>query len=221
MKEYSYKSIFLLSFLYQFFFLKSIFCKKTGKDRYETTKKDDIPHELLEELENLKSEIQDLSKNISKYDTLIYVLIPTAIILFLIFIGLLIYEIIKKCRKKSQNLNKQNRNSVDLYEDNNNQYINTENLQITQKCFSKSSLSSTKLYESNDISRSQNVLNQRNENIVESKEFTKENINSFEAPVIGGSNNNQQEEIFLTNSGENDKGEDEKYKNISNPFLKK
>ena len=53
MKEYSYKSIFLLSFFYQFFFLKSIFCKKTGKDRYETTKKDDIPHELLEELENL------------------------------------------------------------------------------------------------------------------------------------------------------------------------
>lgn len=221
MKEYSYKSIFLLSFFYQFFFLKSIFCKKTGKDRYETTKKDDIPHELLEELENLKSEIQDLSKNISKYDTLIYVLIPTAIILFLIFIGLLIYEIIKKCRKKSQNLNKQKRNSVVLYEDNNNQYINTENLQITQKCFSKSSLSSTNLYESNDISRTQNFLNQRNENIVESKEYNKENINSFEAPVIGGSNNNQQDENFLTNSGENDKGEDEKYKNISNPFLKK
>ena len=82
-------------------------------------------------------------------------------------------------------------------------------------------MSSTNLYKSNDISRSQNVLNQRNENIVESKEFNKENINSFEAPVIGGSNNNQHEEIFLTNSGENDKGEDEKYKNISNPFLKK
>ena len=225
MKEYSYKSIFLLSFFYQLYFLESIWCKNTGKDKYEMTKKKDddfIIPEILEELENLKSDIQDLSKDIAKYDTLIYVLIPTAIILFLIFIGLLTFEIVKKCRKKSQSINEQNRNSSDIYADNNNnQYINSENLKTNQILFSKSSLSSSDVYESNDISKTQNFLNQQNENIEESKDFNKGNINSFEAPVIGNSNNNKQEVNFLTNRGENDKGEDEKYKNISNPFLKK
>ena len=51
-------------------------------------------------LEELKSELQVITTEIAKFDTIIYILIPTTIILFLIIIGFSIYEITKCMRKK-------------------------------------------------------------------------------------------------------------------------
>lgn len=223
MKEYSYKSIFLLFFYCQICLLQSVLCKKTRKDKYELNKKEDKYRQFLEQLATLKVDIQSLTKDIEIYNTLIYIFIPTAIILFLIFIGLLTYEIVKKCRKKPQNLNEQNRDDDGIYSDNNNIQSNfSANQDLSRINFTKNPLTSSNVYESDSFLKNQNNLNHQSENIEESNDSNNGNISGYEAPSIDiSNNNNQQEEKFLTNKGEFDNVNNDNYKNLSNPFLKK
>ena len=223
MKEYSYKCIFFLFFYYQICLLQSALCKKIKKDKYEQDRKEDSPIDYREQLETLKGDIQTLTKDIAKYNTLIYIFIPTASILFLIFIGLLTYEIVKRCRKKPQNLNDQNRYADGIYSDNNNIQSNfSGSLDVSRTNFTKNTLTSTNVYESDSFLKNQNNLNNQNENIEEPNDSNNVNISGYEAPAIDiSNNNNQQEEKFLTNKGEFDNVDNDNYKNISNPFLKK
>ena len=69
-------------------------------------------------LEDLKIQIQEITKDIAKSDTLIYILIPTAIFLFLILVGIGIYELINRFKNKE----------IKLMEENKNHYINQINI---------------------------------------------------------------------------------------------
>lgn len=230
MKEYSYKRIFLLFFYYQFFALiaQTKCSNMFAKIRNGENKKDDpSPQDMMKELEALKVDIQSLTKDVAKYNTLIYILMPTAIILFLIFVGFLIYEIVKSCKKKSQDLNTQNRNSNAIYEDNLNKiktYSTTDStsLKISRNNDVKNSFTSTNVYENDTSLKNQNIFNsfQQNGNIEKSNNFKETKNNGYEAPVIEEHNDNQQEEKYFTNNGEFDKNDNENYQNISNPFVK-
>ena len=182
---------------------------------------------MIKELEALKADIQSLSKDIAKYNTLIYILMITAIILFLIFIGFLIYEIVKSCKKKCQDLNEKNRNTNVIYEDNLNKiktYSTTDStsLKISRNNDVKNSLNSANVYESDTSLKNQNIFNsfQQNGNIEKSNDFNERKNSGYEAPVIEDHNTNQLEEKYFTNNGESDKNDNENYRNISNPFVK-
>lgn len=71
---------------------------KYGDDDDHGGRDDDFP-DMMELLEELEEDIKDLNKDLAKYDTLIYILIPTVCILFLIFIFILIFELVKRCNK--------------------------------------------------------------------------------------------------------------------------
>jgi hypothetical protein len=77
MKNFFYKYIFFVAKILLF-----IIPEIKSQDR-KTDKTDDkdIPDDM-ELLENLKIEIKEITKEIAKYDTLIYILIPNAIFYF-------------------------------------------------------------------------------------------------------------------------------------------
>ena len=70
--------------------------------KYQTKSSNDKREEqdMMEKLQELEEDIKDLNKDIAKYDTLIYILIPTVCILVIIFIAILIYELIKRCNNR-------------------------------------------------------------------------------------------------------------------------
>ena len=70
--------------------------------KYQTNNYNDKreEQEMMEKLQELEEDIKDLNKDIAKYDTLIYILIPTVCILVIIFIAILIYELIKRCNNR-------------------------------------------------------------------------------------------------------------------------
>ena len=126
MKEFSIKNIFQFNFL--IFILSQIKCEENfTKNKRDTDKSDINPHpepepqpDMIEVLEELKEDIQNISKEIAQYDTLIYILIPFATLLFLIFGAFILYEIIKCCKKKESELNGETKNSSFVRSDNNN-----------------------------------------------------------------------------------------------------
>ena len=90
MKEGFYNIWFLLIFL-----LMIISKIKSQEDfldedrgRREDEDEDDDRPDMMKVLEELKAQIQDLNKDIAKYDTLIYILVPVSCLLFLILLGL-------------------------------------------------------------------------------------------------------------------------------------
>ena len=166
-------------------------------------------------LEELKSELQVITTEIAKFDTIIYILIPTTIILFLIIIGFSIYEIIKCMRKKETLLideknitkKKSNKNS------NNNEIKNSFHSSMV-----------TDSVNSNNLKQSE-VLNSLNANIdVKDSNNNSNNkdrsLSGCEAPLIQElkPQMNKEEEKFFTNNGEEDGNE--KIKFLSNPYLK-
>ena len=76
--------------------------------KYQTNNYNDKreEQEMMEKLQELEEDIKDLNKDIAKYDTLIYILIPTVCILVLIFIIILVCELIKRCN------NRENKNKI-------------------------------------------------------------------------------------------------------------
>ena len=76
---------------------------------------------MMKILEELKGEIQNINKDLAKYDTLIYILAPTSCLLFLILIGLAIYEIIKCCKATKGELIETSKNRNYTHTDYNNQ----------------------------------------------------------------------------------------------------
>ena len=78
---------------------------------------DDDPTDMNTILEHLKKDIQKISKDISKYDILIDILIPLGGILFLILLFVSIYEIIKCCYKRKRELRVEQNNSSFIYTD--------------------------------------------------------------------------------------------------------
>ena len=113
MKEFSIKNIFQFNFL--IFILSQIICEENfTKNKRDIDRSDINPKpepepepepqpDMIKVLEELKEDIQDISKEIAQYDTLIYILIPFATLLFLIFGAFILYEIIKCCKKKKVN----------------------------------------------------------------------------------------------------------------------
>ena len=74
---------------------------------------------MMKILEELKGEIQNINKDLAKYDTLIYILAPTSCLLFLILIGFTIYEIIKCCKSIKGELIETSKNRNYTHIDNN------------------------------------------------------------------------------------------------------
>ena len=194
---------------------------------------DDNPPDMMKILEDLKNDIQNLSKDIAKYDTLIYVFIPTIAVLFLIIIGIIIYEVIKCCRKDEGDLIEPFKASNLIYGDENNNNSSKLKNSSTNSSGSndskdkkiKNSFHSSKLTESNvskDVLKSNlniSAKDKEKESIKVSNSLNNndEGNNGYVAPPIEDINNNG--EKFLTNNGE----EPEKNKSnlIENPFLKK
>ena len=200
------------------------------EDEDEDEGEDDRP-DMMKMLEELKAEIQDINKDIAKYDTLIYMLIPVSCLLFLILLGFSIYEIIRCWKKKEGDLNETTKNANYLYTENNNNIklknssTDSSSLKGSQNKEVKNSFHSSKVTESivsKDVLKS-DVFNSRKEkgNINESNNLNPEN-GGYVAPSIEEMNNNQQkekEEKFLTNTG--DEGPGKQNENfMPNPFVK-
>ena len=160
MKEFSIKNIFQFNFL--IFILSQIKCEENfTKNKRDTDKSDINPHpepepqpDMIEVLEELKEDIQNISKEIAQYDTLIYILIPFATLLFLIFGAFILYEIIKCCKKKESELNEETKNSSFVRSDNNN-------------------LSKSK----NSLTDSSSLRNDKNNQVKNSFQYSKESEN--------------------------------------------
>ena len=92
MKEFSFKNIFQFNFL--IFILSQIKCEENFTENKRDIDRSDInpkpepepQPDMIEVLEELKEDIQNISKEIAQYDTLIYILIPFATLLFLIYL---------------------------------------------------------------------------------------------------------------------------------------
>ena len=122
---------------------------------------DDDPTDMNTILEHLKKDIQKISKDISKYDILIDILIPLGGILFLILLFVSIYEIIKCCYKRKRELRVEQNNSSFIYTDINN---------IT-KC----------IYTPYDSSSVRESLNEKvNNNSLDTPEFVENKTNNIE-----------------------------------------
>jgi len=90
MRNCHQKNIFLIKIIFFILQLNSFVKNQKTDGRV-------IP-DNMKVLEHLRFELQEINTEIAKFDTLIYILIPTVIILILT-----IYEIIKCARKKKLN----------------------------------------------------------------------------------------------------------------------
>ncbi len=233
MKEGFYNIWFLLIFL-----LMIISKIKSQEDfldedrgRREDEDEDDDRPDMMKVLEELKAQIQDLNKDIAKYDTLIYILVPVSCLLFLILLGLSAYEIFRSCKKKQAELNEETKNGNYLYSENNNftklknSSTDSSSVKENQNQEVKNSFHSSKVSESiasKEVLKS-DVFNSRKEkgNLNESNNLNPD-VGGYVAPSIEEMNKNQQnkeEGKFLTNMGDEEPGK-QKENFMPNPFLK-
>lgn len=233
MKEGFYNIWFLLIFL-----LMIISKIKSQEDfldedrgRREDEDEDDDRPDMMKILEELKAQIQDLNKDIAKYDTLIYILVPVSCLLFLILLGLSAYEIFRSCKKKQAELNEETKNGNYLYSENNNftklknSSTDSSSVKENQNQEVKNSFHSSKVTESiasKEVLKS-DVFNSRKEkgNLNESNNLNPD-VGGYVAPSIEEMNKNQQnkeEGKFLTNMGDEEPGK-QKENFMPNPFLK-
>lgn len=233
MKEGFYNICFLLIFL-----LMIISKIKSQEDfldedrgRREDEDEDDDHPDMMKVLEELKAQIQDLNKDIAKYDTLIYILVPVSCLLFLILLGLSAYEIFRSCKKKQAELNEETKNGNYLYSENNNftklknSSTDSSSVKENQNQELKNSFHSSKVTESiasKEVLKS-DVFNSRKEkgNLNESNNLNPD-VGGYVAPSIEEMNKNQQnkeEGKFLTNMGDEEPGK-QKENFMPNPFLK-
>ena len=222
MKGIFYKNIF---FKIIFLFLKVIQMKCNEEEKkerkikiVENKENEDYHPDMMKILIDLKIEIQNIYKDIAKYDTLIYLLAPTCCLLFLIIIGFVIYEIIKYCKK--EDLNETSKISNYSYSDDNNQnnyyeikyFLNEEpnqkkenqNSNHTSKLAEK--LNSKKLLISNKYRVNDIIVEESNESVGHSVE------------EANSDKSDDKDEKVLTNIGEEEQGKDKKF--VPNPFLK-
>jgi hypothetical protein len=220
MKEGFYNIWFLLIFL-----LMIISKIKSQEDfldedrgRREDEDEDDDRPDMMKVLEELKAQIQDLNKDIAKYDTLIYILVPVSCLLFLILLGLSAYEIFRSCKKKQAELNEETKNGNYLYSENNNftklknSSTDSSSVKENQNQEVKNSFHSSKVTESiasKEVLKS-DVFNSRKEkgNLNESNNLNPD-VGGYVAPSIEEMNKNQQnkeEGKFLTNMGDEEPG---------------
>lgn len=233
MKEGFYNIWFLLIFL-----LMIISKIKSQEDfldedrgRREDEDEDDDRPDMMKVLEELKAQIQDLNKDIAKYDTLIYILVPVSCLLFLILLGLSAYEIFRSCKKKQAELNEETKNGNYLYSENNNftklknSSTDSSSVKENQNQEVKNSFHSSKVTESiasKEVLKS-DIFNSRKEkgNLNESNNLNPD-VGGYVAPSIEEMNKNQQnkeEGKFLTNMGDEEPGK-QKENFMPNPFLK-
>ena len=237
MKEDFYKTIFFqISFLMMIITqIKSeeeaLVSGRRWEDR-ENEDEDDHP-DMMKLLDELKEDIQSLNKDIAKYDTLIYMLLPVSFLLFLIIVGFSIYEMIKCCKKKEGDLIETTKTGNYLYSENmnnsklKNSSTDSSSSRQSQKEEIKNSFHSSKVTESvvsKDVLKS-DVFNSRRE---KGTEIKSNNINlnnsGYVAPSIeeikeNNQENDDEEGKFLTNKGDEDPGK--KNDNLmSNPFVK-
>ena len=233
MKEGFYNIWFLLIFL-----LMIISKIKSQEDfldedrgRREDEDEDDDRPDMMKVLEELKAQIQDLNKDIAKYDTLIYILVPVSCLLFLILLGLSAYEIFRSCKKKQAELNEETKTGNYLYSENNNftklknSSTDSSSVKENQNQEVKNSFHSSKVTESiasKEVLKS-DIFNSRKEkgNLNESNNLNPD-VGGYVAPSIEEMNKNQQnkeEGKFLTNMGDEEPGK-QKENFMPNPFLK-
>ena len=201
------------------------------RGRREDEDEDDDRPDMMKVLEELKAQIQDLNKDIAKYDTLIYILVPVSCLLFLILLGLSAYEIFRSCKKKQAELNEETKNGNYLYSENNNftklknSSTDSSSVKENQNQEVKNSFHSSKVTESiasKEVLKS-DVFNSRKEkgNLNESNNLNPD-VGGYVAPSIEEMNKNQQnkeEGKFLTNMGDEEPGK-QKENFMPNPFLK-
>ena len=218
MRYFSKKNIFQI-IKHLLFIITQITCldKEEKSDDKDQPDKNKI-------LGQLQAELQEINTEIAKFNTIIYILIPTAIILFLIIIGFSIYEIIKCIRKKK----------IDLIEDN--KYLNPimdsfSESSTKKRCQNneiKDSFHSSKMSDSmnsNNLKQS-DFINSFNENIniKVSSDSNDRSLSGCEAPLVNDlenkENNNNNQDKHLTNKGDNNENENKNVKYIPNPFLK-
>lgn len=183
----------------------------------------DGPPDNMKVLEELKNELQMITTEIAKFETIIYILIPTAIILFLILFGLTIYEIIKCLRKKETILiddKKYFSQLLDSSSDSSSQKKKSNNNEI-KNSFHSSTV--TDSINSNNLKQSE-VLNSLNDNInvkdSNIKASNNRSLSGCEAPLVQELKPqwNKEENKFYTNDGEEDGNENIKF--VTNPFVK-
>ena len=237
MRENFYKNIF-----FQIIFLIIIITQiKSEEDILEERRPDDKENEdederpdMMKVLEDLKEEIQNLNRDITKYDTLIYMLVPISCLLFLILLGFSVYEIIKCCKNKDGDLNETTKNGNYLHSENinnsklKNSSTDSSSPRESQDKEVKNSFHSSKVTESlvsKDVLKS-DVFNSRKEKEKEvgneSNYMNIENSGYVAPPIEVEKNhkkNNNEKEKFLTNKGD-DEPDKKKNKIIPNPFLK-
>ena len=181
------------------------------------------PPDNMKVLEELKNELQMITTEIAKFETIIYILIPTAIILFLILLGLTIYEIIKCLRKKETILiddKKYFSQLLDSSSDSSSQKKKSNNNEI-KNSFHSSTV--TDSINSNNLKQSE-VLNSLNDNInvkdSNIKVSNNRSLSGCEAPLVQELKPqwNKEENKFYTNDGEEDGNENIKF--VTNPFVK-
>ena len=211
MKKYFYKYI-----SFQIIFLLIILpnikgngvINKDGNGRRD----DDGRPDIMKILIDLKEEIQNISKDIAKYDTLIYLLVPGSCLLFLIILSISIYEIIKCCKKNDGNSIETTENGLYLYSKNNSKLktssTDSSRPQERQNNELKNSFNSSKMTESNiskDILKSgiYGIQNSKG-NYYESNNVNQEK-GEYVAPSIMEVNDNQrrndEKEKYFTNDG--------------------
>ena len=161
---------------------------------------------------DLKEQIQNLNKDIVKYDTLIYLLVPGSCHLFLIILILSIYEIVKYCKKKNGDIMETTENSLYLYSKNNSKLktssTDSSSPQESQNQELKNSFNSSKMAESiisKHILKSGIYDNPNTKgNYYESNDANQEK-GEYVAPSIMEANDNQhrneEKEKYFTNDG--------------------
>ena len=183
----------------------------------------DGPPDNMKVLEELKNELQMITTEIAKFETIIYILIPTAIILFLILLGLTIYEIVKCMHKKETILiddKKYFSQLLDSSSDSSSQKKKSNNNEI-KNSFHSSTV--TESINSNNLKQSE-VFNSLNDNInIKDSNINSSNNRSLsgcEAPLVQELKPqlNKEENKFYTNDGEEDGNENIKF--VTNPFVK-
>ena len=196
MKKYFYKYI-----SFQIIFLLIILpnikgngvINKDGNGRRD----DDGRPDIMKILIDLKEEIQNLSRDIAKYDTLIYLLVPVSCLLFLIILGFSIHELVKFCKKDNEDLKESTKNGLYLYSKN-----------ISKMKTSSTDLSSSKESQVKDLQNSFNS-SKMTESIISKDILKSYSVNQeksqYVAPSVKEINDNQQRndenEKYLTNSG--------------------
>ena len=181
-----------------------------GNDRRDD---DDRHPDFMKILIDLKEEIQNISKDIAKYDTLIYLLVPGSCLLFLIILSISIYEIVKCCKKKNGDSIETTENGLYLYSKNNSKLktssTDSSSPKESQNQELKNSFNSSKMTESNiskDILLKSGIYGNPNSkgNLYESNNVNQEK-GEYVAPSIMEVNDNQQgneeKEKYFTNDG--------------------